>query len=106
MIAETLKRIAARSATNALLAAELGIDAETLAQRLEMLEWMGYLTRAPLAEEGCGSTGACRGCPWSAGGKLCRKETSFLILSPKGVAFTGLTPRREGEHPSLTEFGQ
>ena len=45
MIVETLQRIAAGSATTALLAADLGIDTKTLAQRLEILERMGYLVR-------------------------------------------------------------
>ncbi len=93
MIVETLQRIAAGSATTALLAADLGIDTKTLAQRLEMLERMGYLVRVSSEEEGCESTGACRRCPCCGGGAVCWKEKSFLALSSKGATIADRTPR-------------
>ena len=62
MIAEILGRIAAGVTTIAQLAGEVGVDKETLVQRLLMMERMGYVVRISPEAPACAPTEGCRGC--------------------------------------------
>ncbi len=97
MIAEILRGIASGGTTIGLLAGEIGVDKETLVQRLRMMERMGYVARVSSKVGECAPSGPCGGC---ACHKACAEPAEdglFFIVTKKGEAVIGGTSPTAGE---------